>query len=241
MVDLQHNSICKLCLLYRPLIKAHVLPESLYPHRTAGVSNVRLYSRNPDAFPKRSSIGVYDKTILCADCERQFQECDDHAQKVLRGAPCDRLASHFELHSFDYFLLKRFFLGLLWRASVSSHEMFSQVDVGPTHESRLRQMILSNDSGGPEEYAVWLFVFDDPETKGIVFQPTRVKVKGVNAYRFVCAGLVIFIKVDQRPTPYPLNQASLRPGAEIPVIVRRWATSSERSEMVRVAATAKGP
>jgi hypothetical protein len=198
-----------------------------------------VYSADPAAYPRRSPIGVWDRTILCETCERLFQRCDDHAQLVLRARPYDSGVDYFTLHSFDYILLKRFFMGVLWRASVSSQEMFSRVDVGAKHECRLRELIRADDLVDPEEYAVWLTMFDELEPAGVVLQPTRLKIKGVNAYRFVIASFTIFIKVDQRPTPYPANTALLRPGAEIPVIVRSWRTSAERRDVLRVAATAR--
>jgi hypothetical protein len=241
MDALAPNPSCKMCGSCGPLVKSHILPESLYPHRLTGVRDMKLYSRNPAAFPKRSPTGVWDNGILCAKCEKLFQGCDDYAQKILRACPKERNPLYFSLRNFDYALLKRFFLGLLWRASVSSQEMFSEVNVGPKHEKRLRELILSNDPGEPEEYAVWISIFDDTTTPGIVLQPARYGFKGVNLYRFVIAGFSIFVKVDQRPTPPPYHAAILRPDTEVPVVVRQWAGSLELNEMLRVIASAKGP
>src|SRR5689334_16282683 len=147
---------CKMRGCDGPLIKAHILPASMYPHRVAGTSDTKIYSKAEDAFPRRSPVGVWDKTILCHECETLFQKCDDYAQQILRARPKGETPRLFSLQNFDYALLKRFFLGLLWRASVSRQEMFSRVNVGPKHEKRLRALILSNDPGEPEEYAVWL-------------------------------------------------------------------------------------
>jgi hypothetical protein len=223
------------------LVKSHVLPQSLYPHKVAGIADTKVYSRDPNAYPRRSRTGVWDDTIVCRTCEGLFQQCDDHAQKVLRARPKEPGPDYFILSNYDYSLLKRFFIALLWRASASSQELFSQVDVGPTHDTRLRQLILTNDPGEPEEYAVWLTTFDDPSTAGIVLQPTRYKLFGVNVYRFVAAGFSAFIKVDQQRTPYPYSLCILRPNGESVVLVRSWQSSLERRDVLRVAATARGP
>ena len=237
----QHRELqCRMCGLHGPLVKAHILPESLYPHRVSDATDVRIYARNPDVHPRRSPIGVYDKTILCAKCESLFSACDHYAHRVLTSRPVELPGPVLSLGNFDYPLLKRFFLSVLWRACVSSHEMFAQVDVGAPHEQRLRTMILTNDPGAPEEYAVCINVFDDPESEQLVFQPTPWKVRDatsyVNAYRFLVAGYVVFIKVSDRATPYPLNHAILRPDTDVPVLLRSWRNSRERDELIGFAA-----
>jgi hypothetical protein len=241
----QQEHRCKMCGAHGPLVKAHILPESLYRHSIAATDGLRIYSRDPVAYPKRSPIGVYDQTILCECCEKLFDKCDDYAHRVLTSRPIELPGPIIALRGFDYPLLKRFFLAVLWRASVSTQEMFSRVDVGSTHERRLREMICRNDPGDADDYAVWLTVFDDPEAQRVVLQPTAQKALGegsyINAYRFVIAAYTMWIKVDQRPTPDPWKQAILRPGADVPVMVRNWRTSRERKDVLRVAATARGP
>src|SRR5687767_1650175 len=96
------NSSCKMCGSSGPLVKSHILPESLYPHRVTGIADMKLYSRDPAAFFKRSPIGVWDKGILCAKCESLFQACDDYAQKVLRACPRELDPLYFSLRNFDY-------------------------------------------------------------------------------------------------------------------------------------------
>jgi hypothetical protein len=235
------KSYCKMCGAQAPLVKSHIIPESLHPHKTTSLSQVtKLYFRSPDLFPKKSPIGIWDKTILCDQCEKLFSACDDYAQNVLRNRPVAHASGHLGLE-FNYPLLKRFFLGLLWRATVSTHVMYSLVNVGAKHEARLRELILSNEPGDEEEYAVWLSTFDDDDTKGIILQPSRYKFFGVNVYRFFVAGFVIFIKVDQRLMPRSWKQIILKPNQPAKVAVRNWKTSMERREMLQVVATAKGP
>jgi hypothetical protein len=232
-----------MCGVHCKLIKAHIIPQSLCPHKAADVDNTKLYSRLPEAFPKKSPIGVYDGTMLCAKCEDLFRDCDDHAQTILRARPYNERPDYFTLRNFNYPLLKRFFIGMLWRASVSSHDFYSCVDVGSKHVERLRELILTNNPGEPEEYAVWLTSFDDPEIRAVMLQPIRQRIRpeGVNIYRFVVAGFTIFIKVDQRPTPLLYRGLLLRANAEVPVPVRTWKSSREHQDVLRVVATAKGP
>lgn len=141
-----NTSICRMCLKERKLIKAHIIPQSLYPHNFGPADQTKIYWTDPDRFPKRSSIGVYDTSIVCLECERLFQDCDQYGQEVLLNKPFDTAAVHFDLGNFDYALLKRFFICVLWRASVSSHVMFSRVSVGEKHELRLRELILQNQT-----------------------------------------------------------------------------------------------
>ena len=37
----------------------------------------------PGAFPKKSQTGVYERTILCRECEDQFSQLDEYGFKTL--------------------------------------------------------------------------------------------------------------------------------------------------------------
>jgi hypothetical protein len=74
--------ICKLCGKDEKLIKAHIIPESLWPHRKQGGKQI-VYSSIHKYYPKRSPKGIYDTKILCEHCEKQFSPWDDYAQSLL--------------------------------------------------------------------------------------------------------------------------------------------------------------
>jgi hypothetical protein len=124
--------ICKLCGKDEKLIKSHIIPESLWPHRKHG-GKQKVYSSLSKHYPKRSQKGIYDTAILCENCEKLFSPWDDYAQTLLLSDIEKNYIIEngkivcFEIKDYDYHKLKLFFISLLWRASVSTHEFFQGV------------------------------------------------------------------------------------------------------------------
>lgn len=75
---------CQYCGEDKKLIKAHIIPESFFKPLRADNGDVPyLMTDLQGEFPKKSPIGVYDKTILCRDCEDQFAQWDEYGFKTL--------------------------------------------------------------------------------------------------------------------------------------------------------------
>lgn len=230
---------CKLCGEHRPLLKAHILPEAMWPHRRAPQwGTTKIYS--PD-HPKKALIGVYDRTILCHTCERQFAQCDSYATNLLRWCETALDSSCLDYGRVEYALLKRFFLATLWRASVSSNPFYSGVSVGQRHEARLRELIVAGSPGDPDEYSVLLGTYNDREATAVVLPPISLRFRHMSAYRFFIAGFTFQIKVDQRPVPEELRPYVLQEGRPLAVRVGNWKMSSDRAIMLCLAAPSKGP
>src|SRR6218665_2718976 len=120
--------ICRYCHEEKKLCDAHIIPRSFLGKRRF----LKLSTEN--RFIDRSPKGPYDRGILCADCDRKIGVYDGYAKELLLA----RL-SHFSLRNgllcipqkeFDYLQLKKFFISVLWRASISKHEAFSIVSLG---------------------------------------------------------------------------------------------------------------
>ncbi|MEW5910812.1 MAG: hypothetical protein AB1659_13490, partial [Thermodesulfobacteriota bacterium] len=156
---------CQLCNGDGELIRAHIIPRSLYkPLFEMGGKPLSVLSSSPATHPQKSRIGFYDTEILCQNCERIFSPWDDYAQKILLAEPKEedywihngrKLAFKMEV---DYVKLKLFFISLLWRAAVSNLYFFRRIDVGPFAD-QLKQMILKGDPGNPETFAIVLAKF----------------------------------------------------------------------------------
>ena len=140
---------CKLCLQERRLVKAHIIPRSFYKPMLAGDHPPELTSNAPRFHRRRVRIGLYDKSIVCFECEERFKQWDNYAARLLLSKATEPKVildengepSAYRLENVDYENLKLFFMSLLWRVAVSSHYFFSQVKLGP-HEAVLREMIL---------------------------------------------------------------------------------------------------
>ena len=79
--------ICKMCLKDKKLINAHIIPESFWRYMKPDERPFEIRSSNKGEYKERSHIGIYDKTILCGNCEQLFQIYDDYAQFILLPDP----------------------------------------------------------------------------------------------------------------------------------------------------------
>jgi hypothetical protein len=196
-----------------------------------------LLTNRRGTYPKKSPVGVYDKSILCKPCDNTFSPWDKHAQDVLIREFSDASTVRDEgrtiawtIPRFDYGRLKLFFLSLLWRASISTHPFYERVVIGP-FEQHLLAMLKAEDPGPPEAFAVTLAHFDDP-TYTAMLDPHPERWFGVNYVRFYLAGFVAHIKVDRRPSPDLLSAFVIRDGVPI-VVVRRDAHKGKDAMVMR--------
>jgi hypothetical protein len=60
---------CRLCRQPKKLIQAHVIPEAFFREMRVGDGAPPLLVKTGE-YPRRSPIGVYDQTILCAIVRR---------------------------------------------------------------------------------------------------------------------------------------------------------------------------
>lgn len=198
--------ICKLCDKEKKLIKSHIIPESFY--RDAYTKNEGIMVRKDD-HSKRLPIGVYDKEIVCADCEKTFQKWDDYGYKFFNeiltssGKIIEVKGKSIGLlfDNIKYDELKLFLMSVLWRAAVSGDGFFDQISLGG-HERTLKDKILSADPGKPQEFAVLFFKFDLSKYD-VLHPPFRTRLdNGINGYRLFFFNAEIFIKVDRQNMQY---------------------------------------
>ena len=231
---------CSLCREDKALIKAHIIPHGFYrPLKTDGAIP-EMHSNTPGAFPRRTPVGVFDCNILCQDCDAIMGPWDQHAQEVLLKPPPQESLLFYrgqmvgaQIKEFKYEPLKLFFISLLWRASISTQPFFKLISLGP-HEETLRQMIIQHDPGSPEDYAVTLGRFEDPEAQGML-NPHSELFEGINYCRFYLTGVVAYIKVDHRPSVSPLRDFTIKENEPITVIIRSLHQSKDGKLMKEIA------
>jgi hypothetical protein len=228
--------ICQLCGQKKKLIKAHIIPEGFFRPLRSGRKAPELHTNSKGVYPQRVPIGIYDKEILCADCDGKFSLWENHAHKVLIQNFTEDLAIYwngqricYNIIDFDYKLFKLFFLSLLWRASISNHIFYHRISVGP-FEQKLKDMILANDPGPPQTFAVTLAKFSDPNIT-VIMDPHLEKFSGINYCRFYLTGFVAYIKVDDRPVPDFMRDFYLRPDTPLPIILRDFHRSKDGALM----------
>lgn len=160
-------------------------------------------------FPKRRPIGSYEK-LLCKDCEQKLGVYDNYAQDLLLKKSLDFFPNTdlaYIIPHFDYFVLKSFFISLLWRASITKLEEFKLIDAGP-YEFRLRDLIISDSVGGKDEFSIFITKFDSKNEKNkyiseksILF-PAKQRIDNALNYSvfYLSSGYKVYIKVDKRNT-----------------------------------------
>ena len=199
--------ICKGCSQDKKLIKAHIIPESFFiGHRTAKESPL-LISNEAGIYPKKSRIGVYDKEILCNECEGKFQDVDNYGQTILlknedshvKLTKNDKIFG-YQINGVDYQRLKQFFISVLWRASISKHAFYSKIQLG-SYESKAKALIWNGNLDTTGLFSFFIAKFKDPDIGRAILDPHRQRHEGVNYCQFYMYGYIIYIKVDKRSTP----------------------------------------
>lgn len=182
-------------------------------------------------YSKRAPIGVYDKDILCHDCEQRFQDIDNYGQKILLQDPIEEIKRngvvvYYKISKVDYKLTKLFFISILWRASISSHVYYSKVDLGK-FESIAKNHIWDRNPGKPDEFSFILARFTNEKYGTAMLNPHRTRCKTLNYYIFYLYGYVLYIKVDSRETPEQFRPVTLKADQDLFVIGRDVSQSKE--------------
>ncbi len=131
------NTICKFCGQEKNLIKAHIIPKKFY----LGIKEDKclcINSKTGEYIIQQQ--GGYDSNILCGDCDNHIiGEFDKEGYRILFGDFSKY--KYIQLHpqyriyqldntKFDYEKLRRFFISILWRASISKLEEWSNINLG---------------------------------------------------------------------------------------------------------------
>ncbi len=225
--------ICKGCYQDRKLIKAHIIPESFFiGHRVAEKSPL-LMTDLAGVHPKKSRIGIYDKEILCSECEGRFQEVDDYGQTLLLKDESSHielkksnLVVGYQVNEVNYQCLKLFFISVLWRASISKHNFYSKIQLG-SYESKAKEIIWSGNLGSKNLFSFFIAKFNDPDIGRVILDPHRERLDGVNYCRFYMYGYIIYIKVDKRLTPEKYRRFELNSNGVLYMVNRDISKSSE--------------
>jgi len=233
---------CKLCGKDKKLVRAHIIPKSLWKPLFDDEQSPQDHSTAPTVDDKKSPVGIYDTEILCAQCESIFSPWDDYTQKLLLAKPSEeqyvinngQKIAYVET-AIDYAKLKLFFISLLWKAAVSNHFFFARVNVG-SFEPQLRRMIIKGDPGDPDTFAVMVTKCDE-RLGPIVLNPQPERWGKINYYRFYLAGYMAYIKVDSRPTPDFISELALNPERPLVIIVRDLRTSRDFKIMHDIASS----
>lgn len=200
---------CKLCHLDKTLCRSHVIPESAYgylyddKHRFLEVSNFQK------KVPKQQK-GLRER-LLCKSCEQHLNKYESYfadiwfQKKLIPDYIPENIST---ISGLNYSKFKLFHMSILWRAGISTREEFSSVKLG-VHEDLLRQLILDDDPGNPNQYSIFGYILVFPTSykviKPLVLPPTEVELDNIPGFHVVFGGVVwhYFLSADLDLNQFP--------------------------------------
>lgn len=215
-------SFCEMCRLSdRAGVNGHVIPEAFFlkikrdsdqwikdhPDVTAAcgvdpTKESRLKQFEESVFSKRMPVGPYESSAWCRECERTyFQDCDTYANSYLLK-PLEEYqkvtvlgnVEGFKREGYDYGLLKKFVVTLLWRATVSKVALYSHVKLPDFVTENLREIIRADLVPPPDIFSGIFFRTDgDPL---IISDAKYFRKKGNWFVEFYLGELLLSIKTS---------------------------------------------
>lgn len=192
-------SRCKLCGKKKPLIRAHIIPRFLYAHNSVLISD-------DTSFIKRCPKGIYDKTILCGKCDNKLGRLDDFAKRTLvdhSGVISEVLHNHLPPYQpawiyrlkdkAGYDKINRFFISVLWRASISSRKEFAEFTLAE-YEETAKKTILDHTYDYSTIFSIALCRLTDIETPHHLFSSEFQTINNVKYYISIFGYHKIIIK-----------------------------------------------
>lgn len=230
--------ICKLCGVERKLIRAHVIPAAFFDKlRQDSPFESVMYTFDADVHPKRVPKGIYDRELVCDDCEKRFQAWDDYAARLLlqQFASFEPLAADGDtvawyLEDYDRQRLRLFFISVLWRAAASAHPYYRETRLGP-FEDLAKEAVLHENPGDADSFSTVLARWHSDQVPDETFRfhssPYQSRIDGVNVVRLYMGEFVAYVKVDRRPFPIPFSEHVLGATTPLTVVARDPLISDE--------------
>jgi hypothetical protein len=203
---------CKWCSQRKQLIKAHIIPRKFFALVKKDESEKYTVLLRTSTAKRKTFLqaGIYDHSILCAECDGQFSQLDEYGWEVLGKPlsgnvitdPQSGVTLVTEVSAVDTDKLRRFLLSVLWRSSVSNLELYSNVNLGSKFEDDVKAKIFQADSLAYDEYSTCFVTIEELGVQGLensIFPPYRARLDGLNWQVFYFPGLKVLIKVDSRP------------------------------------------
>ncbi len=193
---------CRLCGNDRDIRLSHIIPEFMYKPLYDRKHRYQVLTDSANIPPRREQKGIRER-LLCESCETKIGKYERYASLIWNNqkpVAWLREGDFIQAAGIDYTQFKLFALSVLWRAGVSSIEMFDQVKLGP-HEEPLKRMLQTEDPGNPDQYPVLLarVVSEGEPQTNMILPPTWARFEDHKAYRFIFGGFAwIFIVSNHR-------------------------------------------
>lgn len=226
---------CRLCLEVKKLCKAHIIPKPYFDNLRAAKGQPLHKVFVDKTYSGKDYQGYIDTEILCQECDRDIiGKWDSYAIEFFRGAsnwqyvnPPASIKAFFLVQDYEFEPLKLFFISLVWRASISKHPFYENINLG-TFEHKAHQLLTNSDAGGVDDFTVFIEVseplntleFGDvtPFLHRVMAQPSPVVLSGTLFFRFHLNEFTIYIKADNGSVQQDLHPLRLEQGKSIKIV-----------------------
>ncbi len=221
---------CGLCGETAELQASHVVPEFAY----APIYDAKhkIYAIDPLRPERQRKIqkGLREP-LLCRSCE---QFLNDKYEKWFKEMWLDdprplqplEVRDRAILKIVDPARFKLFHLSVLLRADLAKKGQWSEVDVGPKHRTRLKEMVLGQDPGESHEFpVVCVPIRFSPENPRLFWDfvgpPNPGRIEGVRFYEvpFAACGWVYIVSSHSTPL---IGEVAMHADGTLPVIKTHW-------------------
>ncbi len=180
-------------------IEAHLIPKAFVMEVKVDRGEQHLIVHKGIPRPKVSHTGVYDREILCGDCDNILGRYESYAFDLFRKIRRQRFGGGkvISMDGVDGDMLVRFASGIAWKYAVTNTDR-GRIEVGP-YKDTLRMVALS---GEKIPHTVDVTIARIVELDGDVYYyrtPMPDRKEGVNVVRFCLGGFLILLKIDKRP------------------------------------------
>lgn len=216
------DKTCRWCSKGTELIRAHIIPRAFYA-AIKGKADKMLVLR-PDAkkYTEVSQSGIFDSGILCAECDGLLGKLDEYGLTVFKKPPTDsdlvfdvnRIPVGYSLPCSDIRRAQKFLLSVLWRASVTTHDFFKHVKLGPKYEDTIREIVSTDGKVNEADFEFIVIRFFDNPYDGGLMPPWRGRYPDVVGYNLYLPYYNFIIRADKRQFSDPFTVCRFREGAK---------------------------
>jgi len=202
---MDNSPICSLCATSPATIKkSHIIPKFLYDYIQDGTDKMPMFNLENLARITSFRNGIYEEGLLCQNCENKILgSLDTYGAEFIKGRINSKIVfsksnNSINATGIDYIRLKLFFLSILWRASISKHDFFNEIDL-QEHEMSVREMLLNHNPGSEECYrivAVGIKANDNTLVR-LILKPAIALLESERFAVFFISGFVYLISLEK--------------------------------------------
>jgi hypothetical protein len=204
--------VCRLCQLKRELCDSHALPNSAFRLLFRESDGKAVVLTDDDKTPAHYSSDSWDTQLLCSECEDKLNmNYDKYGINVFKGliGKSRNNDAGVTFTGIDRQRLRMFFLSLLWRISVSSHESYRNIDLPYNWENELFHALRDGKKVRGSVFTVAIYKLRDSKggfthdaLRDFIIAPFARKYEDFLSVCFTFFGFFVEIFLPKVPSKY---------------------------------------